>query len=50
MVVIKYFPTFGKVVYFLNKGKFEPRRIKEIFVEYSNNAKTYRIWVPSERK
>lgn len=51
---VEYFKEFGCPTYYLinkpNKGKFDPRSKREIFVGYAEKSKAYRIWVPDDRK
>lgn len=51
---VKYFREFGCPVYSLirepNKGKFQCRSKKGIFIGYAESSKAYRIWIPEERK
>lgn len=46
--------SFGSKVLVLNKnptkGKFKPRAIEGIFLGYTDTSKSYRIWIPEDRK
>lgn len=49
-----YFQIFGSKVFELDKnpqkGKFDSRSKEGIFIEYSNESKAYRVWLPKSRK
>lgn len=49
-----HFQEFGFNVFCLDKvpdkGKFETRSRKGIFLGYSTNSKGFRVWLPKERK
>jgi len=51
---LKHVQTFGYRAVALNKNlarrKFDPRGRECIFIGYSDVAKAYRVWYPSERK
>lgn len=51
---IRHLQTFGCKVYVLDKapgkGKFDSKSVEGIFMGYSDTSKTFRVWVPSQRK
>ncbi|GBN10131.1 Copia protein, partial [Araneus ventricosus] len=51
---IGYFKTFGCKAFVWNnkknRGKFEPRALKGIFLGYSDNSKAYRIWLTEAKR
>lgn len=51
---VGYFREFGCQVYSLirepNKGKFQSRSKKGVFVGYAENSKAFRIWIPDEHR
>lgn len=51
---VGHFQIFGSEVQTLirepNKGKFEPRSRKGIFIGYSETSKGYRVWLPDEKR
>jgi len=51
---VAYFREFGCETYCLDKypikGKFDARSKKGLFVGYSENSKSFRIWLPDQRK
>jgi len=51
---VRYFREFGCKVYALdrssNKSKFNNRSKEDIFISYSKQSKSYRVWIPEERR
>ncbi|KMQ87616.1 retrovirus-related pol polyprotein from transposon tnt 1-94 [Lasius niger] len=51
---VGYFQKFGCLVYSLdrepNKGKFQSRSRKGIFMGYTERSKAYRIWIPDKHE
>jgi hypothetical protein len=51
---VKHFQIFGTKGYRLdktpNKGKFDPRSKKCIFVGYSTERRAYRVWCPDSKR
>ena len=51
---VSNFKEFGCQVFFLDsnpeRGKFDKRSKKGIFLGYSDQSKAYRVWVPGEKK
>jgi len=51
---VSYFKSFGCDAYCLDrlptKGKFHARAKKDILLGYSDTSKTYRVWLPGEKK
>ena len=54
MACVSHLQKFGSIAYMLNKqpqrGKFDPKSTKCIFIGYSDVSKAYRLWDPVKRK